>query len=143
MVGCGELDEEVNALALAEPTRFRVLPFQNQSRMPLVYRLGQLFILPSEFGETWGLAVNEALACGRPVLVSDRVGCAADAIDSSCGRVFTWSDPLSLPRVLHEMTMDRDKLLEMGRCAAKRAWSFDIARTETALISCLNRLSTM
>ena len=78
MVGGGELSAEVNATAAADPVRFRVLPFQNQTRMPVVYRLGHLFILPSAFGETWGLAVNEALACGRPVLVSDRVGCAAD-----------------------------------------------------------------
>ena len=76
MVGGGELSAEVNALAASDPTRFRVLPFQNQSRMPVVYRLGDLFILPSKFGETWGLAVNEALACGRPVLVSNHVGYA-------------------------------------------------------------------
>ena len=94
MVGNGELGAEVEALAAANPERFRVLPFQNQSRMPVVYRLGNLFVLPSAFGETWGLAVNEALACGRPVLVSDRVGCAADVVDASCGRVYSEPTPL-------------------------------------------------
>ncbi len=140
MVGGGELGAEVSALAAADPGRFRVLPFQNQSRMPVVYRLGDLFILPSAFGETWGLAVNEALACGRPVLVSDRVGCAPDVVDGSCGRVFSWSDPLSLPRALTEMTGDRHKLLEMGRSAAKRAWAFDIACTEAALMINLHEI---
>jgi glycosyltransferase involved in cell wall biosynthesis len=140
MVGSGELAEGVNSLANADPTRFRVLPFQNQSRMPVVYRLGDLFILPSQFGETWGLAVNEALACGRPVLVSDRVGCAADVVDRSCGRIFSWSDTASLATALREMTKTRNSLSEMGQNAAKRAWSFDISRTEAALTSSLNIL---
>ncbi|NQT15302.1 MAG: glycosyltransferase family 4 protein [Planctomycetes bacterium] len=80
MVGDGELGDEVREIASRDPDRFRVLPFQNQSRMPLVYRLGDVFVLPSAYGETWGLAVNEAMACGRPVLISDRVGCAADVV---------------------------------------------------------------
>ena len=112
MVGSGELGAEVNAIAAADSARFRVLPFQNQTRMPVIYRLGDLYVLPSAFGETWGLAVNEALACGRPVLVSDRVGCAADVVDASCGRVFSWAEPSSLPRVLGEITKDRDVLRE-------------------------------
>jgi glycosyltransferase involved in cell wall biosynthesis len=140
VVGSGELAEGVNSLANADPTRFRVLPFQNQSRMPVVYRLGDVFILPSQFGETWGLAVNEALACGRPVLVSDRVGCAADVVDRSCGRIFSWSDPASLVTALREMTKTRDSLSEMGQNAAKRAWSFDISRTEAALTSSLKTI---
>jgi glycosyltransferase involved in cell wall biosynthesis len=141
MVGGGELEAEVNALAATMPERFRVLPFQNQSRMPVVYRLGDLFVLPSAFGETWGLAVNEALACGRPVLVSDRVGCAMDVVDASCGRVFSWADQSIVVQILREMMESRDKLSEMGRSATTRAWSFDIGRTEAALIACIQRMS--
>jgi len=142
MVGGGELDGEVKTLAASDPERFRVLPFQNQSRMPVVYRLGDLFVLPSAFGETWGLAVNEALACGRPVLVSDRVGCAADVVDKSCGWTFWWADPSALTRALTQISRNPNKLLEMGRAAAKRAWSYDISRTEDALIACLTRVCT-
>jgi glycosyltransferase involved in cell wall biosynthesis len=140
MVGGGDLEAEVNALAASMPERFRVLPFQNQARMPVVYRLGDLFVLPSAFGETWGMAVNEALACGRPVLVSDRVGCAEDVVDASCGRVFSWADQSIAVQVLREMMDDRNKLLEMGRSATKRAWSFDIGRTEAALVACIQRM---
>jgi glycosyltransferase involved in cell wall biosynthesis len=140
MVGSGELAEEVNACAASNPTRFRVLPFQNQTKMPVVYRLGDVFILPSAFGETWGLAVNEALACSRPILVSDRVGCASDVVAACCGRVFSWSDPPSLTKALNEMSWDQAKLKEMGRAALRRAWSFDVARTEDALMASLSCL---
>jgi glycosyltransferase involved in cell wall biosynthesis len=140
MVGRGELESQVKLAASMDPDRFRVLPFENQSRMPLVYRLGDLFVLPSAFGETWGLAVNEALACGRPVLVSDRVGCATDVVDRSCGRVFSWSDPLSFSRTLHEMTSAPVQLSQMGRAASKKAWSFDIHRTEAGIVHTLQQL---
>ena len=140
MVGSGELEADVRALAIADPGRFRVLPFQNQSRMPVVYRLGDLFVLPSSFGETWGLAVNEALACGRPVLVSDRVGCATDVVSASCGWVFSSSDPSALTSALSEALNDRTKLFEMGRRATKQAWSFDIKCTEDALIASVTRV---
>ena len=50
--------------------------------MPIWYRVANVFCLPSRGpGETWGLAVNEALACGCHVIVSDRVGCAEDVVD--------------------------------------------------------------
>ena len=139
MVGSGELDAEVKAISNADPDRFRVLPFQNQSRMPAVYRLGDLFVLPSSGpGETWGLAVNEALACGRPVLISDEVGCAADVVDGSCGRVFSWTEPSSLATNLHDMTRDLPSLVKMRGPATKRAWCFDIQRTEALLLSSLS-----
>ncbi len=143
LAGGGELEDEMNALAAAAPDRFRVLPFQNQSRMPVVYRLGDLVILPSAFGETWGLAVNEAMACGRPVLVSDRVGCAADVVDASCGRVFPWDDISAMMRAVNEMTADGKGLSQLGHAAAQRAWAFDIVRTEAALMDCLHRLCAL
>lgn len=140
LVGGGELADEVNALAAGDRARFRLLPFQNQSRMPVVYRLGDLFVLPSAFGETWGLAVNEALACGRPALVSDRVGCARDVVDASCGRIFSLAEPEGLVRSLNEMLGDRNILRLMRVGALARARLFDVAETESALIAALSRL---
>jgi glycosyltransferase involved in cell wall biosynthesis len=140
MVGSGELEAQVIARAAESPERFRILPFQNQSRMPIVYRMGDLFVLPSAFGETWGLAVNEALACGRPVLVSDRVGCAADLIHPSSGRIFSWGDPAALARMLSEMVNDRKRLFKMRQFAMACAWAFDVSRTEAALIETISRV---
>jgi glycosyltransferase involved in cell wall biosynthesis len=55
--------------------------FQNQSKMPIWYRVADVFCLPSRGpGETWGLAVNEALACGCVALVTDKVGCTEDLV---------------------------------------------------------------
>jgi len=139
LVGSGELHGEIDAIAAEDPSRFRVLPFQNQSRMPLVYRLGDLFVLPSAYGETWGLAVNEAMSCGRPVVVSDRVGCAADLVDPDCGWVFPWDDLSTLERTIDSLVDNTDRLAQMGRAAAVRARSFDVAVTEAGLAGAVTR----
>lgn len=103
-VGNGLLEESLKVSAEADPNVF-FLDFQNQGKMPLVYRMGQLFCLPSRGpGETWGLAVNEALACNRPVLVSDRVGCGADLVqEGHSGLVFQHNNATDLLRCLEEM----------------------------------------
>jgi glycosyltransferase involved in cell wall biosynthesis len=137
MLGDGALKEEVEAKAAARPDRFRVLPFQNQSRMPVAYRLGDLFALPSAYGETWGLAVNEAMASGRPVLVSNKVGCASDVVDEATGRIFPWEQPAVIGSIVSELAAKPSRLREMGVAAARRAWKFDLARTEEATVECL------
>ncbi len=140
MVGAGELDREVRRLAASDPARFRVLPFQNQSRMPLVYRLGEVFVLPSAYGETWGLAVNEAMACARPVIVSDKVGCAADLVDEQRGWVFPADDWSALARVL-VAAQDGEARAHMGAAASAAAWSHDVAATEQALVAAVGELA--
>lgn len=140
MLGNGELESEVKAIAASDPARFRVLPFQNQSRMPVVYRLGDVFVLPSLYGETWGLAVNEAMACGRPVVISDRVGCAQDVVDESCGRVFKANDFHALASALIELTTDTLRLQHMKKAAGQRAWAFDIGVTENSVVEAVGRI---
>jgi glycosyltransferase involved in cell wall biosynthesis len=138
MVGSGEMQPEIDAIATRDPARFRILPFQNQSRMPIAYRLGDIFVLPSGYGESWGLAVNEALACGRPVIVSDRVGCASDVIDASCGRIFRANDWGEFGRTVAALFGDPGKLADMRRAAGERARAFDVGVAETALVAAVD-----
>jgi len=67
------------------------MPFVNQKEIPAAYRIANVFVLPSKGPyETWGLSVNEALACKRFVLVSNKVGSAVDLIKNNPnGEIFT------------------------------------------------------
>ena len=79
-VGNGPLEASIKNEALNFPN-IHFMDFQNQSIMPEIYGAGDLFCLPSKGpGETWGLAVNEAMACEKAILVSNKVGCAADLV---------------------------------------------------------------
>jgi glycosyltransferase involved in cell wall biosynthesis len=52
--------------------------FLNQTQISASYIAADCLVLPSDYGETWGLVVNEALASGLPCLVSQACGCAED-----------------------------------------------------------------
>ena len=78
--GNGQMEEELKNRA-GNDARFHFIDFQNQSKMPVVYRLCDIFILPSKGpGETWGLAANEAMASGCILMLSDRVGGSIDLV---------------------------------------------------------------
>ena len=115
------------------------LEFQNQSVMPVIYRLGDALVLPSGHGETWGLAVNEAQACGRPSLVSDCVGCARDVIgegeNGSIFRTDNWDDCVVKMRRMAEVDWrSKRETIRAG------AWGFDTARGVDALLSGLRKV---
>jgi glycosyltransferase involved in cell wall biosynthesis len=54
--------------------------FLNQSEITQAYVAADALVLPSDSQETWGLVVNEALACGLPCIVSDACGSAEDLV---------------------------------------------------------------
>ena len=78
--GDGELREQIENLSreMAVPN-VRVTGFLNQSEIPRAYACADVFVLPSAF-ETWGLVVNEAMACGLPVVTTESTGCAVDLV---------------------------------------------------------------
>ena len=70
IAGSGPLLNEL--VSVAKPLlrhRFHPLGFLNQSKIGQAYAIGDIFVLPSRFEETWGLVVNEALQFGLPVIV--------------------------------------------------------------------------
>ena len=89
VAGSGPLEEPMHNRAAQTGVKLVLLGFQNQTEMPACYAACDVLVLPSTGRETWGLVANEALACGRPIIVSDAVGCAPDlAADGVVGRVF-------------------------------------------------------
>lgn len=122
--GSGPLEADLKQNATGNK-HVHFLGFKNQSKMPVVYRLGDVFVLPSR-EETWGLAVNEAMACGRPVIVSDQVGCAPDLVEEGQnGFVFEAGHADALQRVMDRLSSTPERIREMG-CRSQeiiQAWS--------------------
>jgi len=118
----GELEAEAEALEVGDRVKF--LGFVSQSQLPAVYCCADLFVLPSEY-EPFGVVVNEAMLCGCPVLVSDRVGARSELVqDGKTGFVYPCGDLEALAQRL-QLLSDRERLQQMGEAARDRlkTWS--------------------
>ncbi len=125
--GNGLLEKEMKEQA-AGHTGIHFIPFQNQSKMPVVYRLCDILALPSAGpGETWGLAVNEAMACGKAILVSNKCGCAVDlVVPGQNGYIMDAGNLQQCAEYIGQMTRSKDSLREMGAFSTSHiaSWSF-------------------
>jgi glycosyltransferase involved in cell wall biosynthesis len=79
LVGSGDLKERVESASRKIGVPIFIMGFRNQTEIPDLYRACDLVVVPS-YGETWGFVVQESLACGVPVAVSENVGCVPDLI---------------------------------------------------------------
>ncbi|NVM63743.1 glycosyltransferase involved in cell wall biosynthesis [Mucilaginibacter sp. SG538B] len=103
--------------------------FQNQLYMPVVYQACDIFCLPSKGpGETWGLAINEAMACGKAILISNKVGAGTDLVkDYENGLIFNATDGIDLKSKLKTLLLyDKTALFTMGQQSREiiEGWSF-------------------
>jgi glycosyltransferase involved in cell wall biosynthesis len=130
IVGNGVLEKQLKEEYGNFPSIF-FLEFQNQSQMPVIYHLADVFVLPSKGpGETWGLSVNEAMACGLPVLVSNKCGCAPDLVSNSeNGYIFKANDIDDLSSKL-KLFIEAGKagLKKMGECSKKKIADFSFEK---------------
>jgi len=78
---CG-LKAESRANGSDAPPGVHFYGFRQIEDNPVFYALADVFILPSLW-EEWGLVVNEAMACGLPVVVSETVGSAEDLLPAN------------------------------------------------------------
>lgn len=91
--GAGELEGPLRQIAVDAGVDATFLGFRNQSELPAAYAAADLLVLPSDGLETWGLVVNEGMACGVPAVVSDAVGCGPDLVDPGrTGAIFPLAD---------------------------------------------------
>ena len=118
--GSGEMERKLRKLA----PKAIFLGFKNQNELPLLYGMADIFVLPSE-REPWGLAVNEAMACGTAVIVSDQVGCAADLLNDECGKVFPSGN---INALANDLVYCLQHSTEMGLAARSRIkeWGFEM-----------------
>jgi glycosyltransferase involved in cell wall biosynthesis len=66
--------------------------FLNQTQSSEAYVAADCLVLPSDYGETWGLVVNEAMASGLPCVISDRCGSAEDLGVQPPNQTFAFND---------------------------------------------------
>jgi glycosyltransferase involved in cell wall biosynthesis len=127
MVGSGELEGELRALCAKHGLDNVVFPgFVNQVDLPCVYGACDVFVLPSE-QEPWGLAVNEAMCAGLPVVVSREVGCVPDLVkDGVNGFTPSAGDIHGLAEALRRLIENDVLRQDLGKASLTRIshWSY-------------------
>ena len=129
-----ELEKQCDNLKIREYVVFAGL--KSASEITLYYAFAGCFVLPS-VREPWGLVVNEAMASGLPVLVSNRCGCVEDLVKpGENGYLFDPSQEATLPPCMLEISsLDPTIRREMGRRSQEIVanyslshWAGEIAR---------------
>ncbi|HVP67210.1 MAG TPA: glycosyltransferase family 4 protein [Anaeromyxobacteraceae bacterium] len=87
--------------------------FKQYQELPTFYGLARAFVLPST-SEQWGLVVNEAMAAGLPVLVSQVCGSAELVHEGENGYRFDPTNPVQLAGLMETLTRDEHRLRVMG-----------------------------
>jgi glycosyltransferase involved in cell wall biosynthesis len=116
LVGDGPEAPRLKEIAALSHGKIVFVPFQDQETLCQFYSAAQCLVLPSSYGETWGLVVNEAMACGLPVIVSRECGCAETLVrDGHNGWQCDPRDPEGLARIMSGfMALSDEERRQMG-----------------------------
>lgn len=107
----GDLEKRAQAIS---PGQVIFRGFQQRDQLVADYALAETFVFPTH-SDPWGLAVNEAMACGLPVIATAVSGCAPDLVQPGVnGWVVAPRDPIELTRIMSGMARDGEQRALMG-----------------------------
>jgi len=90
-----QLEKQAAAIS---PGVVRFAGFAQRQQLAIYYALAEMLVLPT-YADTWGLVVNEAMACGLPVILSRAAGCATELVRDN------WNGLLVLPRDVSSLAL--------------------------------------
>ena len=114
--------------------------FVHREQLPSYYGLAEALVFPTR-SDTWGLVVNEAMACGLPIIASSVAGCATDLVEDYWnGRVVRSSDTSQFAHAMNELACDAALRSLMGRRGRDRILRYSpeacAAGIAEAVLSC-------
>ena len=135
-VGDGASRQQLQRQAASiSPGVIRFAGFAQREQLAIYYALAEVLVLPT-YADTWGLVVNEAMACGLPVILSRAAGCAAELLKENWnGLLVPPRDVSSLELAMRSLAEQPDLCATMGANSAQHIahyspseWSKEIAR---------------
>ncbi|HVR38247.1 MAG TPA: glycosyltransferase family 4 protein [Thermoanaerobaculia bacterium] len=127
-LGNGELRESLEAFARDHALHVVFAGFINQTDLPKHYAIGDVFVLPSTY-EPRGAVINEAMACGLPVIVTDRCGSIGDVVlEGENAFIYPAGDASALARNLDALIDDPALRAHMAQRSREIIATWDFAR---------------
>jgi glycosyltransferase involved in cell wall biosynthesis len=103
--GDGPMRPELESLAQCiYPGAVHFTGFLHRNDLARCYGLGECLVFPTH-SDTWGMVVNEAIACGLPVICSRVAGCARDLVTTN-GLLVEPQDVAQLARAMGQVAAD-------------------------------------
>jgi len=93
--------------------------FAQRGELAAYYGLADALVFPTH-ADAWGMVVNEAMACGLPVICSDAAGCAEDLVEESNGCVFPSRDVVRLTMAMTEVASNVDLRTRMAQSSRRK-----------------------
>ncbi len=138
LVGDGPLRSQLAERASRPDLKGRVefAGFKNQQELPAYLAGADCLVLPSDGTETWGLIVNEAMACGTPAIVSTACGCEPDLIDEGMtGYSFPKGNTHALADRLRLFIKNKDR--EWGASVRKKVAEYSMVQATAGLMKAI------
>ena len=116
--GDGPLRPELERVAKSiGPATIRFVGFVQRDELASYYGLADCLVFPTH-SDPWGLVVNEAMACGLPLICGQSAGCAADLVKAN-GRLIDSRNVEQLAYAIQELASDEDLRHQMSRESLK------------------------
>ncbi len=127
LAGDGPMRDGLVALSRSLGVRLTLLPDVPWERVVERYAIADVFALLST-NETWGVVVNEAAACGLPLVLSDRVGAAHDLLeDGRNGSLVPAGDHVAAAAAISALAADPVRRRAAGQASRElmRGWGYE------------------
>jgi glycosyltransferase involved in cell wall biosynthesis len=144
VAGSGPMEASLKAMVQGQCVEnVSFLGFVNQSALPDVYGIADVFVMPSE-REPWGIVVNEAMAAGVVPVVSDAVGAMADLVHQmETGIHFPSGDWKAMRDAVTLVVRDHDLRHAMAARAMERAAEYDHSAAASGVVNALSALGLL
>ena len=117
------------------PGTIRFTGFAQREQLAKFYALAEVLVLPT-YTDTWGLVVNEAMASGLPIILSEAAGCAADLVlEGKNGQIIAPRDVASLSAAMERFAIDKELGREMGIESCRRIGEYSPENWAEGIVS--------
>ena len=131
-----ELQMRASAISVGE---IRFAGFAHREQLPTYYTLAEMLVLPT-YTDPWGLVVNEAMACGLPVIVSQVAGCVRDLVREGWnGLIVPPRDVALLTAAIRDLAVQPEIRVSMGVHAASHIANFSPQRWSVSMVAAIQK----
>jgi 1,2-diacylglycerol 3-alpha-glucosyltransferase len=125
LAGDGEARDELARVSREIKPGVVIFPgFLQRDQLPAFYALAEGLVFPT-YSDPWGLVVNEAMACGLPVIATEVAGCVADMMrDGENGYVVAAAASDKLARAMERLVSVPELQKKMSECSLQSSSRF-------------------